>query len=108
MKTLSTILALVISSTLFAVAPTNAIDVIKSKQKNLFVFKVDKELLGGEVVVYHSSGDVVTTMTMTHRKMIIDFCDVKFGVYTITVVKNGEEIESFTYQKELLRSQRIR
>lgn len=69
-----------------------------AKYKNLFVFRADRKLQGAKVEVY-SNGDMVTTQTMQKRKLIIDFCDVKEGVYTIRVSK-GDRIQEFYYNKK--------
>ena len=49
--------------------------------------------------VYYSNGDLVTTHKLEKRKMIIDFCDTKFGEYTIKVVK-GDKKQEFYYVKK--------
>lgn len=112
MKTLGTLftITLVLLSISLTAAPVqdDSIQVVEARQKNLFVFKVDRSLMGGEVEVYHSNGDLVTALELNKRKTIIDFCDVKFGVYTIKVIKDGVVIEEFIYNKELTLSQVIR
>lgn len=112
MKTITKILSIslvLISATLMA-APmhSDSVSVVETNKKNLFIIKINNDMKGGEVKVIHSSGEVVTSMEMNKKKIIIDFCDVKFGVYTIKVMKNGEEVESFTYNKELIISKVIR
>ena len=112
MKTLSKILTVslvLISATLMAApAHSDSVSVVETNKKTLFVFKINDDMKGGEVTVIHSSGEVVTSMEMNKKKIVIDFCDVKFGSYTIKVMKNGKEVESFTYNKELIISQVIR
>jgi len=109
MKTLSIILISFFSITanLFAATP-DSITVVETSQQNHFVMKVDKDLFGGEVIVTYSTGEVVTTMTIKRKKMVIDFNKVKFGSYSIKVMKDGNEIEEFTFNKELILSQVIR
>lgn len=65
-------------------------------------------MIGSQVVVSHSDGEVVSSITLKRRKMQIDFEKVKFGVYTIQLIKEGVEVESFTYNKELIISKIIR
>lgn len=111
MKTLSKILTVslvLISAALMAAPHSDSVSVVETNKKNLFVFKINDDMRGGEVMVIHSSGEVVTSMEMNKKKIVIDFCDVKFGTYTIKVMKNGQEVESFTYNKELIISQVIR
>ncbi|HNP07070.1 MAG TPA: hypothetical protein PKN99_05565 [Cyclobacteriaceae bacterium] len=109
MKTLSIILIsfFSISANLFAANP-DPIAVVETSQQDHFVMKVDKDLFGGEVLVTYSTGEVVTTMTIKRKKMVIDFDKVKFGSYTIKVVKDGVEINEFNFNKELILSQVIR
>lgn len=68
-----------------------------SKYKNLFVFKTDRKFLGATVEVLSAAGTVVTTQTLQKRKMIIDFCDVKKGLYTIRV-KKGDRVQEFQFE----------
>jgi hypothetical protein len=79
--------------------PLEEIVTVPTKYKNLFVFKADKEYVGATVEVYYSNGDLVTTHKLEKRKMIIDFCDTKFGEYTIKVVK-GDKKQEFYYVKK--------
>ncbi len=81
-------------------SPSDAtLNVISTKYKNLFVFKIDKKYVGATVEVYYSNGDLVATQKLEKRKMIIDFCDTKFGEYTIRVVK-GDKKQEFYYVKK--------
>ena len=70
-----------------------------SRHKNLFVFKTDKKFMGAKVEVLSSNGDVVTSQMLKKRKMIIDFCDVKHGAYTIRITKDNE-IKEYQYEKK--------
>jgi len=109
MKTLSIILIsfFSLSASLFAAAP-DSIAVVETSEQDHFVMKVNKDLFGGEVIVTYSTGEVVTNMTIKRKKMVIDFDKVKFGSYTIQVVKDGVEIEAFSFNKELILSQVVR
>jgi hypothetical protein len=71
---------------------------VTGKYKNLFVFKADRNFVGGKVEVLYSNGDVVTAQTLQKRKMIIDFGDVKHGSYTIRISK-GDRVKEFQYNK---------
>jgi hypothetical protein len=75
------------------------VDVVNTKYKNLFVFKAERKLIGAKVEVYSMNGDLVTTQRLHRRKMIIDFCDVKFGEYTIRITK-GNQKQEFHYVKK--------
>ena len=93
------VLALLTAPTVQAAPREEVVDVVPSKYKNLFVFKAERKFVGATVEVYYSNGDLVTTHTMEKRKMIIDFCDVKFGEYTIRI-KKGNEVEEYRYVKK--------
>lgn len=82
-----------------ASSPDEAIDVLDSRHRNLFMFKADRKFLGASVEVYYTNGDLVTSQKLEKRKMVIDFCDVKFGEYTIRL-KKGNEIQEYYYVKK--------
>jgi hypothetical protein len=98
---LSLLLATVMSLSA-AVIPSRheeVVDVVNTKYKNLFVFKAERKLIGAKVEVFSMNGDLVTAQRLHRRKMIIDFCDVKFGEYTIRITK-GNEKQEFHYVKK--------
>ncbi|MBK8290259.1 MAG: hypothetical protein IPK96_04140 [Flammeovirgaceae bacterium] len=47
--------------------------------------------MGAQVEVLSADGNRVTAQRFKKRKMIIDFCDVKSGLYTIVVSKNDQQ-----------------
>lgn len=75
------------------------VDILQTRHPNLFVFRAERKYLGAVVEVVAMNGDVVTAQRLNRRKMIIDFCDVKFGEYTIRVVKDNETLE-YKYVKK--------
>lgn len=86
-------------SSSFAENTPEKIDVVSSKYKNLFVFKAEKKFVGATVEILSSKGEVVTAQTLQKRKMIIDFCDVKYGTYTIRISKD-KKVKEFKYEKK--------
>ncbi|QOI96481.1 MAG: hypothetical protein HRU69_02820 [Flammeovirgaceae bacterium] len=99
---LSLLLATAMSLSAAAVIPSKheeVVDIVNTKYKNLFVFKAERKLIGARVEVYSMNGDLVTAQRLHRRKMIIDFCDVKFGEYTIRITK-GNEKQEFHYVKK--------
>lgn len=103
MKTLINIFLIVLlaGSTTVAAATTpldHAIHQVETKYRNLFVFKVSGEFRGAKVALYHESGDLVIERALERRRMIIDFCDVAKGTYTI-VVSKGKYERTFQYAK---------
>lgn len=93
------VLALLSGPAAYASPKEAAIDVLNTRYKNLFVFKVGRDFKGAEVEVYYSNGDLVTIQKLKKRKMIIDFCDTRFGSYIIKVRK-GQEVLDFQYVKK--------
>lgn len=77
-------------------AKANEVDVIRTRNENQFVFKVDREMLGAHVEVVSEEGVSITSQRLMKRKMIIDFSDVRVGHYTIVVKKDGK-MEKFEY-----------
>ncbi|HTF18879.1 MAG TPA: hypothetical protein VK658_12445 [Chryseolinea sp.] len=67
-------------------------------RNDLFYFRVDKAFIGAVVEVYASSGDLVSTQTVTHHKMLIDFYDKSKGEYTIKIKTKCTEI-NYLYSK---------
>lgn len=88
MKNLLIAVLLIVSTSAFAAQPQDQVNIVYSKHPNLFVFKANRKLLGAHVEVLSADGNQVTTQRLMKRKMIIDFCDVKSGIYTIVVSKN--------------------
>ena len=78
-----------------------------SKNKNLFVTKVEKSLKGAAMEVYSSKGELVTSKKLSRTKMVIDFNDVKYGEYTIQLKKDGV-VHKFNYEKRLVLSKIVR
>ena len=87
------------SSTVVVGAPSDEISLVGSKYKNLFVFKTERKLVGAKVEVLSENGEVVTSQVLQKRKMIIDFCDVRYGTYTIRVSKDGN-VKEYQYTKK--------
>ena len=79
--------------------PDEVVDILDSKHKNLFMFKAERKFLGAAVEVYYVNGDLVTSHKLEKRKMIIDFCDVKFGEYIIRI-KKGNDVQEYHYVKK--------
>jgi cell division protein FtsB len=98
LKTIVLILFISGISGISSFAGTDPNDIKEVKEKNLFVLKANKKLLGANIEVLHSNGEVVTAQILTKRKMIIDFSDVKKGEYTIRITK-GKQQEEFQYSK---------
>ncbi|HEY8936342.1 MAG TPA: hypothetical protein VIM65_14010 [Cyclobacteriaceae bacterium] len=70
-----------------------------AKHKSLFVVKTHKNLMGAQIEVFTSSGELLTSQTLHRKKMIIDFCDAHLGIYTIKVTK-GVNSKEFHFIKK--------
>ena len=100
MKTwISIIVAFFVISVAVAGPGDDAIAIGGNKDKDLFVFKTDKKLVGATVEIYTSEGALVTSQQLNKRKMVIDFGPVSKDTYTIRVVK-GHETKEFHYVKK--------
>lgn len=93
------VMMLVSSVAITQAAPSDDISMINTKFQHLFVFKAKRKYMGAIVEVYYSNGDLITSEKLSKRRMIIDFCDTKFGEYTIRVVK-GDKRKEFNYIKK--------
>ncbi|MFZ1806554.1 MAG: hypothetical protein WAU36_05005 [Cyclobacteriaceae bacterium] len=113
MKTLSIILISFFSFTTNIFASnsnpsSDSVAVVESNRMDVMVLKLNKDQVGGQVVILDSDGAEVSKMTIKRKKMIIDFDKVNFGAYKIKVVKEGAEVAIFNYNKELILSQVVR
>jgi hypothetical protein len=72
---------------------------IATKDKGLFVFKADKNLLGAKVEILQSNGSLIAEQLLTRRKLVIDFNDIRAGLYTIRITK-GMKTQELHYLKQ--------
>ncbi len=66
---------------------------------SVFVLKADKKFIGAKVEIYSAGGQLITAQVVDKKKMVIDFGDVKVGVYTIKLI-NGEDSQSYKFEKK--------
>ncbi len=99
-NTVKIIIALLITSaSVFAANDNDQVEKTDSNNQQVFVFKVEKEFKGGRIEVLSAEGRQITAQHLMRRKVIIDFCDVKTGVYTI-VVKKDDQVKKFEFVKK--------
>jgi hypothetical protein len=92
-------MALSLSGSAIVAGPSEGQEqIFNGKEKDLFVYRTAKGLIGAKVEVFSDSGELVTAQTMQKRKIIIDFGDVAFGTYTIKVTK-GNMMQEFQFVK---------
>ncbi len=99
MKKLTLTLALLVAGTMAFASQTNQVQAKEKSKKDLFVLTTSKSMRGARVQVFHENGDLVAAQKLRRRKMIIDFCDVCDGKYTVVVVSNDGRTERFDYVK---------
>ncbi len=98
MKKLTLITIMIAASMgLYAKSKNASVSVLSTK-RDLFYFKVDKVLLGATLEVYSSTGVMIFTAKVTHRKAILDFYQQGSGTYSIKLKKDSK-VEEFTYVK---------
>lgn len=100
MKTLKNILlATLLSLPILVAAGTQDAGDDDSKSNSVYVLKADKKFIGAKVEIFTAGGQLITAQTVDKKKMLIDFGDVKMGVYTIKLT-NGDDTQSFTFEKK--------
>jgi hypothetical protein len=65
---------------------------------NVFILKADKRFMGAKVEIYSATGHLITAQTVDKKKMVIDFGDVRKGIYTIRLIK-GDDRQEYTFEK---------
>ena len=93
------VLLVILSALIAKSAFAGNVDEVKTKYPHLFVLKASRKYKGSVVEVYYSNGDLVTVQRFNKRRMVIDFCDTKYGEYTIRVLM-GKDKKEFQYIKK--------
>ena len=75
------------------------LDLLQPGERDRDSSLLDRKLVGAQVEIYNSSGELITSNSLQKRKMIIDFGEAVFGTYTIRLVK-GAESKEFKYVKK--------
>jgi hypothetical protein len=70
-----------------------------SKKRDTFYFRVNQELVGGQVKVLNESGDTVATAPIMRKHALIDFFYENPGHYKIVICK-GNVSQSFDFDKK--------
>jgi hypothetical protein len=101
MKALNMILLTTLLSLplLVAAGPREGGDDDSRNSSSVYVLKADKKFIGAKVEIFTSGGQLITAQTVDKKKMLIDFGDVKIGVYTIKLTSGGDT-QSFTFEKK--------
>jgi hypothetical protein len=81
-------------------ASGEAIEILeRPAYSNLFTFRTEKQFVGAQVEIYNSRGELLTSQSLQKRKMVIDFGEALFGIYTIRIVK-GKAKKEFKFIKK--------
>ena len=101
MKTFITlsISMLLVIGTLAVANSSDSSDISTAINDNIFILKGAKKYKGAEVEVVSANGRLVTSQRFLKRKLIIDFKNMKSGVYNI-IVKKGAVVEEFKFTKK--------
>ena len=102
MKFFKTFLMLAFLVASLSVSARRLTDTVRSggpKHESLFVLKAEKQLVGAQVEVFYSNGNLITAQKLQKKKMIIDFTDARLGTYTIRVTK-GSKTKDYRYIKK--------
>jgi hypothetical protein len=71
--------------------------------KDAFIYmKMPKELLGGNIQVKDTAGNVVNTIAIDHRKVYLDFFELADGRYKVTL-KHDDMLIEFIYSVDSTR-----
>ena len=69
---------------------------VTTQGKNLFILKAPRKFIGATVEIRYFNGEIVNREKLMHRRIIIDFADVKTGAYVIRI-DNDKESEEFQF-----------
>jgi hypothetical protein len=103
MKTVLKIIFLGVLTVLLTMAAMAHEPVVKAKptndkDRNLFVFKAEKKMIGAKVEIIQLNGGLIAEQILQTRKLVIDFDEMKSGTYIIRVVK-GTQVKEFNYTR---------
>jgi len=83
---------------LLALPLTVAANVGDGGDSQVFVLKAEKRFVGAKVEIFAANGNLITAQKVDKKKLVIDFGDVRKGVYTIRLTK-GDERQEYTFEK---------
>lgn len=70
-----------------------------SGKEDLFMLKADKKLMGAKVEILSKKGYVISEQILKRKKILVDFNDLKSGLYIIRISK-GAFVQEFAYTKD--------
>src|SRR5260221_4762018 len=97
---LLTILLCTLTATVATSDPSESrVEMVKSKDKNVLVLKMDKKFIGANIEVLTATRDCVICQKATGRRTNINLRRVEAGSYTVKIEKD-ELIKEFQFKKE--------
>jgi hypothetical protein len=104
MKTLIKLIFLGVLTVLLSIAamakePPKRWDNSGSRNKNIVIYKADKKLVGGKVLIFQADGNIVAEQVLQKRKLLIDFDSMQHGSYTVRIMK-GDLVDEFIFEKK--------
>jgi hypothetical protein len=98
MKNIFLIIIILTTTSAFAAQSDPQVKIL-STTSDIFYFKVDKDLIGGEVEIIARDGEMLGSQTISKKRTLIDFYSLEPGSYTIIITK-GDLHKEFHYEKK--------
>lgn len=93
-------IALLCTMLFMALSTSHARTPLRVVAKDAFLYvKMTKQMLGGNIEVRDSTGQVVSTKNIDHRKMYLDLFELADGKYNV-IVKHDDIFVEFSYEVE--------
>src|SRR6187401_2336457 len=97
MKRITGVALLVVCSVMGALGDPGPVKVLSTK-RDIFYFKIEKELIGSTLEVFDKHGTKVIEQRIDKRKVLVDFYYDQPGTYSIRI-SNGTQEQLFSYEK---------
>ncbi|MGE0770768.1 MAG: hypothetical protein AB7K37_03585 [Cyclobacteriaceae bacterium] len=72
---------------------------VLSTKSDIFYFKVSDRMLGGEIEIKASDGELLGSQSIAQKRNLIDFYSLEPGMYTVIISKD-EIVKEFHYEKK--------
>jgi hypothetical protein len=99
LKTFFVAMVLLLSGSAIMAGPSEDHSVFPARNRDLFVVKTGKDLVGAKVEIFSDNGELVTTQIAQKRKVYIDFRDASTGTYLVKLSK-GDKTKELSFRKK--------